>query len=260
MTAMRGRVQDKVCVVTGGARGLGLAAAERLLAEGARVLLTDLDVTVGEQQRDRLKGAGYAVEFLRHDVTELSQWTTALDHAVKRWGRIDVLVNNAGVGSFGTVETIDMASWRKTLSANLDGVFIGIQQVIPHMKQAGGGSIINIASIEGLIGEALLPAYNASKGAVRILSKSSAIHCARSGYNIRVNAVCPGFAATEMVSNALAAMGADAAPFAEKTLARIPLGRFAEPVEIAHCVLFLASDEASYITGSDLVVDGGFTA
>lgn len=258
---MAGRVQDKVCVITGGARGLGLASAERLLQEGAKVLLTDLDATVGEQQRERLAALGFDVAFQRHDVTVAADWEAALAFAQARWGRIDVLVNNAGVAWLGTVESLSFELWRKTLGANLDGVFLGIQQVIPAMKASGGGSIINIASIEGLIGEAQLPAYNASKAAVRLLSKSSAIHCARTGTGIRVNAVCPGFAATEMVSNGLAQLGDDgAAAFAAATLARIPLGRFAEPVEIAHAVLFLASDEASYVTGADVVVDGGFTA
>lgn len=257
---MTGRVQGKVCIVTGGARGLGLAAAERLLAEGAKVLLTDVDQAAGAQQCERLKAAGHAVAFMRHDVTDAAQWTLVLDAVIAQWGRLDVLVNNAGVGSFNSIDTESFEGWRRTLSINLDAVFLGIQQAVPRMK-GSGGSIINMASIEGLVGEAVLPAYNASKGGVRLLSKSAAIHCARSGYNIRVNSVCPGFAATEMVANALAALTPDTAQsFAAATLARIPMGRFAEPVEIANAVLFLASDEASYMTGSDLVVDGGLTA
>lgn len=257
---MTGRMQDKVCVVTGAARGLGLAAAERLLQEGAKVLLTDLDVTQGEIETRRLAGLGYAVAFRKQDVTIEGQWASVLDSAIAKWGRLDVLVNNAGVALLGNVETLSMDAWRKTLAANLDSVFIGIQQAVPRMK-AGGGSIVNIASIEGLIGEPLVPAYNASKGAVRILSKSAAIHCARSGYKIRINSVCPGFAETQMVAGALAALPpTEAQAFAASTLQRIPMGRFAQPMEIAHAVLFLASDEASYITGSDLVVDGGFTA
>jgi len=257
---MSGRVHNKVCLVTGGARGLGLAAAERLLAEGGKVLITDVDEAAGRQQRNRLKALGHAVEFRRQDVTDAAQWTEALDAAATLWGGLDVLVNNAGVGAFQSIDTESFEGWRRTLSINLDAAFLGIQQAVPRMKERGG-SIINIASIEGLIGEATLVAYNASKGGIRLLSKSSAIHCARSGYKIRVNSVCPGFAATEMVSNALATLEPDTArSFAAATLARIPMGRFAEPVEIANAVLFLASDESSYMTGSDLVVDGGLTA
>ena len=259
--AAQGRVQGKVCVVTGAARGLGLAAAERLLQEGACVLITDLDKKTGLAERARLAGLGYPVEFKKQDVTEAQQWKSVLDAAISRWGRLDVLVNNAGVAQLGTIETQSAEAWRRTLAANLDSVFFGMQQAVPRMKKTGGGSIVNIASIEGMVGEAQLPAYNSSKGAVRILSKSAAIHCARSGYNIRVNSVCPGFAATQMVAVGLASLGEEGAKaFTGVTLARIPMGRFAEPVEIANAVLFLASDEASYMTGSDLVVDGGFTA
>ena len=257
---MSGRVSGKVCVVTGGARGLGLATAERLLQEDGKVLVTDVDVQAGEAQCARLKAEGHAVAFQRHDVTDAAQWKAAFDHAVQLWGGIDVLVNNAGVAALLNIEAESFEGWRRTLSINLDAVFLGTQLAVPYLK-GRKSSIINIASIEGLVGEAALPAYNASKGGVRLLSKSTAIHFARCGYGIRVNSVCPGFAATEMVSGALAVLAPDVAQsFATTTLARIPLGRFAEPVEIANAVLFLASDEASYITGSDLVVDGGLTA
>ncbi|MFA5938862.1 MAG: glucose 1-dehydrogenase [Sinimarinibacterium sp.] len=261
---MKGRVQDKVCVVTGAARGLGLAAAEALLAEGAKLLLTDVDVAEGEAQAARL---GRNAAFHPQDVTDAAQWASVLDAAIARWGRLDVLVNNAGVADIADIERVSAKTWQRTLDINLSGVFHGTQAAIARMKgQKGqkspaGGSIVNIASIEGLIGEALIPAYNASKGGVRIFSRSAAIHCARNGYGIRINNVCPGFAETQMVAGALATMEPeDAQAFAEKTLARIPLGRFARPAEIAAAVLFLASDESSYVTGSDLVVDGGMTA
>lgn len=251
------RVQDKVCVVTGAARGLGLAAAEALLAEGAKVLLTDVDAKAGEAEAKRL-GANAA--FLVQDVTNLAQWKTTLDAAISKWGRLDVLVNNAGIAGLHDVETITQEHWQKTIDINLTAVFQGTQAAIERMK-GKGGSIVNIASIEGLIGEPLIPAYNASKAGVRLFTRSAAIHCARSGYNIRINNVCPGFAETQMVAGALAALKPEQAQeFAVKTLARIPMGRFARPEEIAKTVLFLASDEASYMTGSDLVVDGGMTA
>ncbi|WP_028008020.1 glucose 1-dehydrogenase [Solimonas flava] len=252
-----GRVQDKVCVITGGARGLGLAAAEALLAEGARVLLTDVDRAAGEAEARRL---GARARFRVQDVTDAAQWAATLDAAQAEWGRLDVLVNNAGVAGIADVERITLADWQRTLDINLSGVFLGTQAAIARMK-TGGGSIVNIASIEGLIGEPLIPAYNASKGGVRLFTRSAAVHCARSGYPVRINNVCPGFAETQMVAGALASMASDDAQnFAARTLARIPLGRFARPAEIAACVLFLASDESSYVTGADLVVDGGMTA
>ena len=251
------RVQGKVCLVTGAARGLGLAAAELLVAQGARVMLTDLDRAVGEAEARRL---GADAAFMVQDVTQAKQWHDVLDAIHARWGRLDVLVNNAGVADIADVENVSLKTWTRTLDINLSGVFLGTQAAIARMKEHGG-SIINIASIEGLVGDALIPAYNASKGGVRIFSRSAAIHCARSGYNIRINNVCPGFAETQMVSGALATMKPEAAQdFAARTLARIPMGRFGKPSEIAAAVLFLASDESSYVTGSDLVVDGGMTA
>ncbi len=251
------QMNGKVCVVTGAARGLGLAAAEALVGAGARVMLTDLDAAVGEAEAARL---GQNAAFTMQDVTQADQWQRILDEVVRRWGRLDVLVNNAGVGMFGDIENVSYQSWQRTLDINLSAVMLGTQAAIERMK-AGGGAIVNIASIEGLIGEALLPAYNASKGGVRLFTRSAAIHCARSGYGIRINAVCPGFAETQMVSGALATLTpAQAEEFAAKTIARIPMGRFAQPAEIAAAVLWLASDAASYVTGADLVVDGGMTA
>jgi 3alpha(or 20beta)-hydroxysteroid dehydrogenase len=252
-----GRVQGKVCLVTGGARGLGLAAAEALLAEGAKVMIADVDRAAGEAEAKRL---GANASFMLQDVTIAAQWSTVLDAVAAMWGRLDVLVNNAGIANIVDIENISLETWSRTLNINLTGVFLGTQAAIGRMK-GKGGSIVNIASIEGMIGDALIPAYNASKGGVRIFSRSAAIHCARSGYNIRINNVCPGFAETQMVSGALATMKPEAAQdFAAKTLARIPMGRFGKPAEIAAAVLFLASDESSYVTGSDLVVDGGMTA
>ncbi|WP_348671908.1 glucose 1-dehydrogenase [uncultured Abyssibacter sp.] len=254
-----GRVDGKRCLVTGGARGLGLAAARALLDEGAKVLLTDLDGDAGEAAVAGLDAADRAA-FLLHDATSAEQWAAAVDHIESLWGGLDVLVNNAGIAILGDVEKLSFAQWRKTLDVNLDAVFTGTQLAIERMRHRGG-AIVNIASIEGMLGDALIPAYNASKAGVRLFTRSAAIHCARQGYAIRVNTVCPGFAETEMVSGALGTLPQDeAAAFAERTLARIPMGRFARPEEIASAVLFLASDEASYVTGADLVVDGGMTA
>lgn len=253
-------VDGKVCVITGGARGLGLAAAERLLAGGARVLITDLDVAEGQAVVKRLDPNGKHLAFCRHDVTQPSDWDGVLDLAEQHFGPVQVLVNNAGIALLGTIESLSFEDWRRTQAVNLDAVFLGTQKGVARMKQ-GGGSIINIASIEGLIGEPLIVAYNASKAGVRLLSKSAAIHCARAGYPVRINSVCPGFAETQMVSGAMGTLPPDEAQrFVERTLARIPLGRFAQAAEIAAAIVFLASDASSYMTGSDLVIDGGFTA
>ncbi len=252
-----GRVQDKVAIVTGGAKGLGLASAEALVREGARVMIADVDAASGEAAARTL---GDRAAFHRLDVTDAKAWDAALDAAEKAFGPLDVLVSSAGVGSIASVEDISDAEWNRTININLNGIYLGTKAAIARMK-GRGGSIVHIASVEGMVGDPGLPAYNASKGAVRMFTRSAAIHCARSGYGIRVNTVSPGFAGTQMVADALAALDpGEAEAFAGRSLARIPMGRFAEPAEIASCVLFLASSEASYITGSDLVVDGGMIA
>jgi 3alpha(or 20beta)-hydroxysteroid dehydrogenase len=252
-----GQLAGKCALVTGGARGLGLATATAFKAEGARVAITDRLESEGARAAESL---GDGAIFIPQDVTKPEEWERTLDAAVSRLGALDIVVNNAGVGHFETIETMTFSTWSKTLDVNLHGVFLGTKAAVERMK-GRGGAIINVASIEGLIGDPALPAYNASKGAVRILTKSTAILCARAGYNIRVNSICPGFAETQMVADALTALGEETAKQATAaTLARIPMGRFAKPSEIAAAIVFLASDAASYMTGADLVVDGGMTA
>lgn len=254
------RLEGKTALVTGAASGIGLATARRLAEEGAKVLMTDINVALGEAACKELSEAGLNVRFQRHNVVEREQWEEAIAAAVDFGGALDVLVNSAGIAIMGSVETCTLEDWRKTQSINVDGIFYGIQLGVAAMK-ARGGSIINLASIEGFLGEPLGFAYNASKGAVRILSKSAAAHCARSGYPVRINCVCPGFIETPMVAGGVAALSPEAAQALQsKITSRTPMGRLGKPVEIANMILFLASDEASYITGADMLVDGGFTA
>jgi NAD(P)-dependent dehydrogenase (short-subunit alcohol dehydrogenase family) len=183
-----------------------------------------------------------------------------VDDILRRHGRLDVLVNNAGIAVVAPLEQETLEGWRRTQAVNMEGVFLGTREAVRAMK-GRGGSIVNISSIEGIVGEPLVPAYNASKGGVRIFTKSVALHCAQNGYGIRVNSVHPGYVGTPLVANALGALPPEqAAALHRDLIGRIPLGRLAEPREIANVVLFLASDESSYMTGSELVVDGGYTA
>lgn len=251
------RMQDKRCLVSGAARGIGLAVCERLIEEGAQVMMADIDAASGETQAQRL---GEHAVFQPLDVTRDEQWDAALDAIERRWGGVDVLVNNAGIALMGDIESTTPEQWQRTLEVNLSAVMLGTRKAVARMK-GQGGAIVNMASIEGLIGEPLALAYNAAKGGVRLFSKSAAIHCARAGYGIRINCVCPGFIDTEMVRGAVGGLGEEAAEqFHQTLMARVPMGRLGHAREIANAVLFAASDEASFMTGADLVVDGGHTA
>jgi NAD(P)-dependent dehydrogenase (short-subunit alcohol dehydrogenase family) len=257
---MSGRLAGKVVLITGGASGIGLASAEACAREGARVVIADISEADGAEQARRLAGEGLAVAFLRHDATREGDWRRVVDEVVQRHGRLDVLVNNAGIAVIATLEEETLDGWRRTQAVNMEGVFLGSREAVRVMKERGG-SIVNISSIEGIIGEPLLPAYNASKGGVRIFTKSVALHCAQQCYGIRVNSIHPGYVATPLMANALGSLPPEQAEaLHQELIARIPLGRTAEPREIAHAVVFLASDESSYMTGSELVVDGGYTA
>lgn len=254
------RMQNKTCLVTGAASGIGFATSRRLAEEGAKILMTDIDAITGDAAAASLVSEGFAVRFLRHDVSSRDQWESAIAAAKGFGGSIDVIVNNAGIAGLGPIEFLSWADWRKTMDINLDGVFHGMQIGVREMKETGG-SIINLASIEGLLGEAMVPAYCASKGAVRLLTKSSAVYCATAGYPIRINTVCPGFVDTPLLAAAVSKLPPEAVQaLQQKVMGRTPMKRMAQPVEIANAVLYLASDESSYVTGSDLVVDGGYTA
>ncbi|WP_238071718.1 glucose 1-dehydrogenase [Rhodococcus zopfii] len=256
---MMGRVEGKIALITGGAKGIGEATARLLLSEGAQVVLTDIDASAGASTAVGLDSAGKRVWFLKHDVADEQSWIDVVDRTVEIYGRLDILVNNAGVASTSNVEEETLERWRWLQAINLDGVFLGTKAAISAMKSTGGGSIINLSSIEGIIGDPSLPAYNASKGGVRIFTKSSALHCANAGYGIRVNSVHPGYIWTPMVQ-AVASEGGDIEEGRAALTAKHPIGRLGTAADIAYAILYLASDESSFVTGAELVVDGGYTA
>jgi 3(or 17)beta-hydroxysteroid dehydrogenase len=255
-----GRVQGKVVLVTGAALGIGKAVAELLCREGAKVVLTDVLESEGQQVASTLVECVGEAMFLSHDVADEAQWEQVIAATINRFGRLDVLVNNAGVGWGGPPEEETLERWRQLMSVNLDGVFLGVKHAIRAMKATGrGGSIINISSIEGLVGDPNLGAYNASKGGVRLYTKSTALYCAKAGLGIRVNSIHPGYIWTPMVENYLASVG-DVAAGRQALDALHPIGHVGEPDDIAYGVLYLASDESKFVTGAELVIDGGYTA
>lgn len=253
------RLRGKSAIVTGGALGIGRACALRFAEEGAAVAVTDLDGAKGPLVVEEIRRRDGDAIFVRQDVAEEAGWVEVVRTVTERYKKLDVLVNNAGVALSKDVEHTTLEEWRRLMSVNLDGVFLGIKHAITSMKATGGGSIINLSSIEGLIGDANLAAYNASKGGVRLLTKSAALYCAKSGYNIRVNSVHPGYIWTPMVENYLKSQGDVAA--GRKLLDGLhPIGHVGEPDDIAYGVLYLASDESKFVTGAELVIDGGYTA
>ena len=253
-----GRVEGKVCMVTGASLGLGRASALLLAREGGKLVLTDLKEAEGHALSDEINNAGGEAVFVRHDVAVDADWSAAVATALKRFGRLDVLVNNAGVALAGGVEDTTFEQWRWLMSINLDAVFLGTKHAVAVMK-ARGGSIINLSSIEGLVGDPNLAAYNASKGGVRLLTKSVALDCARRGYRIRVNSIHPGYILTPMVEG-YARTQADSDAALRAIAALHPVGHLGEPDDIGYGVLYLASDESKFVTGSELVIDGGYTA
>ncbi len=237
------RASGKVAIISGGARGMGASHARLLVDEGARVVIGDVLDAEGRALADDLGDSGL---FVHLDVTDPEQWAAAVRAALDEFGRIDVLVNNAGIANGAPIADFPLDTWKKTLDINLTGTFLGIRAVAPTLTAQRSGSIINISSVEGLRGSAGLHAYVASKFAVRGLTKSVAIELGPTG--VRVNSVHPGFINTPMTA------GMDAGQL------HIPLGRAAEPLEVSQLVLFLASDESSYSTGAEFVIDGGLIA
>jgi NAD(P)-dependent dehydrogenase (short-subunit alcohol dehydrogenase family) len=252
--------QGRVALVTGAGVGIGEATCRGLAAAGAVVVVSDIDEASGSRVANELNVAGHQAIFMRLDVCDEAQWQAVVAEIVARFGGLQILINNAGIANICGIEEETLDGWRKTNTINSDAVFLGTREAIKVMKESGG-SIVNISSIEGIVGDPMLPAYNASKGAVRAFTKSVALYCADKSYPIRVNSVHPGYVATPLVSGALSRLSSsDAEAFAQRVVASIPMGRMAEAAEIAKGIVFLASDDASYMTGSELIMDGGYTA
>lgn len=264
------RLDGRVALVTGGLRGIGIACVERLLEEGAEVILADLKQRDDADVVDTLGRLGQAARYVRLDVADETGWAQVEAHVRADYGRLDILVGNAGVDCVGPVETLSMDQWRRIMSVNVDGLFLGVKHLTRLLSETGkrtrgGASIITISSIMGLVGYAETSAYNTSKGAARLFSKAIAVEFAQKRMAIRANSVHPGFVRTPLLMIGMqrwADQGlADSAQALVDGLdAATPLGRIAEPSEIASVVAFLASDDASYVTGAEIVVDGGWTA
>ena len=256
---MTGRVQDKIAIVTGAASGLGEASARMLAREGAKLVVADIDEAHGNAVAGSISGAS----FIRHDVTQEANWETLIAATVEKFGRLDILVNCAGISHLGPPEDETIERWRALMAVNLDGVFLGTKHAIRAMKKNRplGGSIVNLSSIEGIVGNPNLGSYNASKGGVRLYTKSVALYCAKSRLGIRVNSVHPALIWTPMVENQLRDRGVENIEMARRTMDFMhPIGHMGEPDDVAYGVLYLASDEAKFVTGTELVIDGGYTA
>lgn len=250
-----GRLDNKVAIITGGSKGIGAAVAERFVEEGAKVVITARHAEEGEALAKKL-GEDKAL-FITQDVSQEAEWKKVMDATIEKFGKVNVIVNNAGIGEYADAEKIDADNWNRTIAINLTGTMWGIHYGINYMKDNGeSNSIINLSSIEGLIGDPDLFAYNASKGGVRLMTKSAALDCARKHYDIRVNSIHPGYIMTPLVQNLM-----DTDPSVKDHLISLhPVGRLGKPVEVANMALFLASDESSFSTGSEFVCDGGYTA
>jgi NAD(P)-dependent dehydrogenase (short-subunit alcohol dehydrogenase family) len=248
------RLAGKVALISGGARGMGAVEARLFAQEGARVVIGDVLEVPGRQVEAEIQTQGGEAVFVHLDVTQEKDWQGAVALAVERFGTLDILVNNAGISQQSRVEHTPVEDWERVMDINAKGVFLGTKVAIPAMRRAGGGSIINISSQLGLVGtDNSSPQYQASKGAVRLLTKATAIQYARDG--IRANSVHPGPVATPLNE----ARRADPDIY-QLTVSRIPLGRYGQPEDVAYGVLYLASDESAFVTGSELVIDGGWTA
>ena len=248
---MAGRLAGKVALISGAARGMGESEARLFAREGAKVILGDVLEEQGRTVVEDIIRQGGAATFVPLDVSKESDWQQAVETAEQTYGQLDILVNNAGIVRMAPLDETSLEDWNAVIGVNQTGVFLGMKHAIPAMRRAGGGSIVNISSIAGLIGLPNIPAYQASKGAVRLLTKNAAVQYAAD--KIRVNSIHPGRIETPMT--------APLAPERREMVLRLtPLGRDGKPEEVAYGVLYLASDESSYVTGTELIIDGGYTA
>lgn len=253
------RVKNKIALITGAAQGIGLATAQLFIDEGATVILADLNADTGTTVAADL---GAQAHFMPLDVSNAAQWDQVISDIIAAHGRLDILVNNAGIlatGSRQTIEDTDLEQWRAIQTVNVEGVFLGCQNAVRHMKETGG-AIVNLSSVAAIIGTPHLIAYGASKAAVRQMTKSVAIHCTMRKYPIRCNSVHPDPVRTAMGDELLTMYDGDLKSGWDNIESRIPIGTPSEPIDIANSILFLASDEARHMTGSELVIDGGLTA
>jgi len=250
---MTERLKDKVALITGAAQGLGKEMAKSMIAEGAEVYISDINQEQLDKTVTELSCSG-----INLDVTKSEDWKKAVSHIQEKSGSLNILVNNAGIGNGGDIESTDIDTWKLVHNVNLDSVFLGCKYALPLMRESGNGSIINISSMSGIVASHNTSAYNSSKAAVRHLSKSIALHCAKSTNLVRCNSIHPVFTRTAMVQSMI-----DAAPernIEQKLIQQIPIRKLAEPIDIANAAIFLASDESSFITGTELLIDGGLSA
>ena len=255
-----GRVEGKVAIVTGATSGIGRAIAELLAKEGAKVAVTGRNVERGQEVVESITLAGGTAKFWRLDVSSEEEVKRVFAEIAEEFGGIDILVNNAGVtGVDKPTHELTEEEWDQVMNVNVKGVFFCTKHAVPYMRQGGGGSIVNISSIYGIVGSPGIPPYHASKGAIRLMTKTDALIYARD--NIRVNSVHPGSIWTPMLMKACRKMGVSSEEECKKTFARMnPVGWVGEPIDVAYAVLYLASDESRFVTGTELVVDGGYTA
>ena len=263
------RLEGGTALVTGGARGIGAATAKRLASEGARIVVGDLLDELGAKTAAAIVAAGGEAAYLHMDVTKEADWAAACALAKSRFGGLDILVNNAGIVVPLTAEDTSLEDFRRLQAVNVEGVFLGVKACLPLLKEAGkrwkgGASIVNLSSIAGLIGSPRMPAYGATKGAVLLFTRSVALECCQKGYPVRVNAVHPGVVDSDMgqvvVDIVKSRMAKNEAEARAMLVAQHPIGRLGQPEDIAAGIAFLASDDASFMTGSSLVIDGGYTA
>ena len=247
------RLENKVVLISGGAKGMGAVEAKLFAKEGAKIVIGDLLEDEGRRVEAEINETGGECLFVPLDVTDEGQWEQAVAATVARFGKLDVLINNAGIFRNNPVEETSSDEWDQVMDINAKGVFLGAKAAIPAMRRAGGGSIINLSSVAGLVGAAYSSAYSASKGAVRLFTKSTAIQYAADG--IRSNSIHPGVIETDMTAEAIAD-----ARFKKERLDPTPLARLGQPEDVAYGALYLASDESSFVTGAELVIDGGWTA